>query len=91
MLSYLLPALYALFAWWFSTGLVMYLDGLPQRTFRWSMAGATVLLNLSASPITVARAEDRHLLARSASARVARRSSLSSAPRRPASRTWRCA
>ncbi|MBT9256994.1 NAD(+) synthase [Phycicoccus sp. MAQZ13P-2] len=34
-----------------------------------ALAGATVLLNLSASPITVGRAEDRHLLARSASAR----------------------
>ena len=34
-----------------------------------ALAGATVLLNLSASPITVARAEDRHLLARAASAR----------------------
>ncbi|QAY69416.1 NAD(+) synthase [Xylanimonas protaetiae] len=34
-----------------------------------ALAGATVLLNLSASPITVARAEDRRLLVRSASAR----------------------
>lgn len=34
-----------------------------------ALAGATVLLNLSASPITVGRAEDRHLLARSASTR----------------------
>ena len=34
-----------------------------------SLAGATVLANLSGSPITVARAEDRRLLARSASAR----------------------
>ncbi|MHA6508105.1 NAD(+) synthase [Tessaracoccus sp. Y1736] len=34
-----------------------------------AMAGATVQLNLSASPITVGRAEDRHLMARSASAR----------------------
>jgi len=34
-----------------------------------ALAGATVLTNLSGSPITVARAEDRHLLARSASAR----------------------
>ena len=34
-----------------------------------ALAGATVLLNLSASPITVGRAEDRQLLARSASAR----------------------
>jgi NAD+ synthase (glutamine-hydrolysing) len=34
-----------------------------------ALAGATVLANLSGSPITVARAEDRALLARSASAR----------------------
>lgn len=34
-----------------------------------ALAGATVLLNLSGSPITVARAEDRHLLAKSQSFR----------------------
>ncbi|WP_338748961.1 NAD(+) synthase [Janibacter alittae] len=34
-----------------------------------ALAGATVLLNLSASPITVARADDRHLMARAASMR----------------------
>ncbi|WP_353648887.1 NAD(+) synthase [Nakamurella sp. A5-74] len=34
-----------------------------------ALAGASVLLNLSGSPITVARAEDRRLLVRSASAR----------------------
>ena len=34
-----------------------------------ALAGATVLANLSGSPITVARAEDRRLLARSASSR----------------------
>ena len=34
-----------------------------------ALAGATVLANLSGSPITVGRSEDRHLLARSASAR----------------------
>jgi NAD+ synthase (glutamine-hydrolysing) len=36
---------------------------------RAALAGATVLANLSGSPITVGRAEDRKLLARSASAR----------------------
>ena len=36
---------------------------------RAALAGATVLLNLSGSPVTVARAEDRRLLVRSASAR----------------------
>lgn len=36
---------------------------------RAALAGATVLANLSGSPITIGRAEDRHLLARSASGR----------------------
>jgi putative photosynthetic complex assembly protein 2 len=39
-----LPILYALFIWWLGTGLVLYLDKLPRRTFRWSMGGATTLL-----------------------------------------------
>ena len=47
MLHYALPALYALFIWWFSTGIIIYLDGLPRRTFRWSMIGATVVLAVS--------------------------------------------
>ncbi|MFC5730568.1 MULTISPECIES: NAD(+) synthase [Nocardioides] len=34
-----------------------------------ALAGATVLANISGSPITVARADDRHMLARSASSR----------------------
>jgi putative photosynthetic complex assembly protein 2 len=42
-----LPVLYALFVWWFSTGLILYLDGLPARTFRWSMLGATALTALA--------------------------------------------
>ncbi len=38
-----LPAGYALFVWWFSTGLIILLDNLPRRTFRWSMlAGSAV-------------------------------------------------
>src|SRR5215203_5488995 len=36
-----------------------------------ALAGATVMVNLSGSPITVARAEDRRLLVRGASARCA--------------------
>jgi putative photosynthetic complex assembly protein 2 len=31
-----LPILFAVFIWWFSTGIVMLLDGLPRTTFRWS-------------------------------------------------------
>lgn len=37
------PVLFALFLWWFSTGVIIYLDGLPKRTYRWSIAGATGL------------------------------------------------
>jgi putative photosynthetic complex assembly protein 2 len=40
----MLPALYALLIWWASTGLVLYLDSLPSRTYRWSLLGATALL-----------------------------------------------
>ncbi len=47
MSLYALPVLFALFVWWFSTGIIMYLDGLPRRTFRWSMVGATLLLAVS--------------------------------------------
>ena len=42
-----LPVLYALFVWWFSTGAILYLDGLPRRTFVWSMAGATIVLGVA--------------------------------------------
>lgn len=44
MQLYLLPCLYALFVWWFTTGLIIYLDGLPRSTFRWSFAGTTLLM-----------------------------------------------
>ena len=43
-MSYGLPVVYALFLWWFSTGIIFYLDGLPMRTFKWSMLGATAIL-----------------------------------------------
>ena len=35
--------LYALFLWWFATGVILYLDGLPRSTFRWSMLGMSVV------------------------------------------------
>ena len=43
MTQYLLPVLYTLFVWWFSTGAILYLDGLPRSTYKWSMLWATVL------------------------------------------------
>jgi putative photosynthetic complex assembly protein 2 len=44
MSVYGLPVVYALFVWWFSTGLIIYLDNLPNVTVRWSMTGATAVL-----------------------------------------------
>jgi putative photosynthetic complex assembly protein 2 len=32
-----LAALFAVFIWWFSTGLILLLDNLPRGTFRWSL------------------------------------------------------
>lgn len=34
---------HALFLWWFGTGAVLYLDGLPRRTYPWTLAGASLL------------------------------------------------
>lgn len=39
-----IPILFTLFLWWFSTGVIIYLDGLRRETFRWTMLGATTLL-----------------------------------------------
>ena len=47
MTAYLPPIFFALFVWWFSTGAILYLDGLPVRTFKWSMLAATLLFGLS--------------------------------------------
>jgi putative photosynthetic complex assembly protein 2 len=38
-----LAALFAVFIWWFSTGLVLLLDGLPRGTFRWSLVASSGL------------------------------------------------
>lgn len=35
---------FVLFVWWFATGAIFYLDGLPRRTFGWSIAAATLVL-----------------------------------------------
>lgn len=35
---------YATFLWWFSTGVIFFLNARPARTFRWSMLGGSILL-----------------------------------------------
>lgn len=57
-MEYALPIAYALCLWWFSTGLIFYLDQLPVRTFKWSMAGVTLLLGLSLYVIWNTAADD---------------------------------
>jgi putative photosynthetic complex assembly protein 2 len=56
-MDHALTIAYALCLWWFSTGLIFYLDQLPVRTFKWSMAGATGLLALSLYVIWHMRAD----------------------------------
>ena len=45
--SFAYPAAYGLFVWWFSTGLIVFLDNLPPRTFRWSLIGGTAIAALA--------------------------------------------
>ena len=44
MQLHLFPILFALFVWWFSTGVIIYLDGLPRKTFKWSFLGGTLMM-----------------------------------------------
>lgn len=53
MLAYLAPLAFTLFVWWFATGVILYLDGLPQRTFKFTMTGASVLALLGFAGLVV--------------------------------------
>jgi putative photosynthetic complex assembly protein 2 len=46
-------ALFTVFLWWFTTGAIIFLDGLPRRTFVLSMAAATVVLVISIHGLSV--------------------------------------
>ena len=37
------PVLFAIFIWWFSTGVVLLLNGMPRTTFRWSLLISSLL------------------------------------------------
>ena len=51
------PVLYALFVWWFSTGLIIWLDNLHPRTFRWSMGVGTALFGVALWQLAVSSAD----------------------------------
>jgi putative photosynthetic complex assembly protein 2 len=60
MTSLWLAALFAVFIWWFSTGIVLLLDNLPRTTFRWSRVLSTALA-LSALWALLSTADDTGL------------------------------
>ena len=43
MLNLVIPVLFAIFIWWFSTGVVLLLNGMPRTTFRWSVMISSLL------------------------------------------------
>ncbi len=45
-MTYAWPLLFSIFLWWFSTGVILHLVGLPRSTFRWTLLGATLLAAL---------------------------------------------
>lgn len=49
------PAVFALFTWWFATGLILWLDGLPVRTHRWTLLGSTAVLIVSIAALYALR------------------------------------
>lgn len=40
----ILAALFTVFVWWFSTGVILYLNGMSRPTHKWTMLGATLVL-----------------------------------------------
>ena len=54
----MVPAvIFAAFLWWFTTGVVLWLCGLPRTTYRWSLLGATLLLGLALFGLAVSSSE----------------------------------
>ena len=63
MLRQAAPVLYTLFAWWFSTGVILYLVGLPRSTHKWTMAGATLLLVAALCAVARSASDAGHVAA----------------------------
>ena len=53
------PMLYTVLLWWFSTGVILYLNGLPRSTHKWTMAGATVLLGVALCGVAATASDTR--------------------------------
>ncbi len=59
MSQYLWPIAYTLFIWWFSTGVILYLNGLPRWTFKWTMGGTTFVLLMALVGLGATRDDTR--------------------------------
>ncbi|GLI94833.1 putative photosynthetic complex assembly protein PuhE [Methylocystis echinoides] len=57
MSAYAAPIFATLLLWWASTGVILYLDGLSRRTFRWSLMGATGLFLIALWGLWATRTE----------------------------------
>jgi putative photosynthetic complex assembly protein 2 len=53
------PAIYTLLLWWASTGVILYLNGLPRRTHPWTMGAATVLLGVALLGVAASASDTR--------------------------------
>lgn len=58
MSTWLPATLFALFAWWFGTGAILYVDRLPPRTFRWSFLSATLLVTVALHGLVRSSSDD---------------------------------
>ncbi len=53
MFDVLIPILFAIFLWWGTTGLIIYADGLPNWTFKWTFAVASLAASASLIAISL--------------------------------------
>jgi len=63
MLQQVAPIAYVLFAWWFSTGVILYLVGLPRATHKWTMAATTLMLAIALAAIAHSAQDAGHAAA----------------------------
>jgi putative photosynthetic complex assembly protein 2 len=59
MSQYVWPFAYTMFIWWFSTGAILFLNGLPRWTFKWTMLGASFLLLMALIGLVAVRDDTR--------------------------------
>lgn len=52
-MDFVAPFLFAVLAWWLGTGVILYLDGKPRRSYRKSMIVATILACIAVVGITL--------------------------------------